>query len=173
MYPNTGFNAGHGANSTASLSGSQVSGTVPAGQTVYRKGTSGTVYDPNMALGYLVCKKTVAASSTERTVDLPFRPATTTFQFKFKLRAGDDAVTVSKFEMVSTAPIAGGFKFDMASGADADKHNQASWGDVTTSSTSNTITVTFDNAPTLSSSSALDFTVFALPLPIFLNTHRS
>lgn len=168
MYPNTGFSSGHGANNSASLSNTTVSGNIPSTQSVYKK--SGTTYEADMAYGYLVSKKTVASSSTARTVDLPFRPATTTFQFKFKLGSGD-AVNVSSFVMTSTAALAGTFSFDMAGGADADDRSHASWGTVSTPSTSNTITVNFKNGtttetPAVPSSGYLDFTVFALPVDL-------
>ena len=170
MYPNKGFSSGHGPNNSADLkNGNEVEGNIPATQSVYKK--SGTTYEADMAYGYLVSKKTIDANSTATTVDLPFRPATTTFQFKFKLKADSgSSVNVSSFEMSSTGALAGDFGFTM-SGADADVRTSSTWGSVSTSSTSTKITVNFKNGtttetPAVTTDGFLDFTVFALPIPI-------
>ncbi len=169
MYPDATSDSGHGTNSSASLevspNGAFVSGLIPAAQTVYQKATGSKVYDADMVYGYLVSKKTIDAESTATSVELPFRPATTTFQFQFKTESGSAAVT--SFEMTSaTSNLAGNFSFNMLTGADADQRGSASWGEVTVTNASKTITVSFDQAATITADAALDFTVFALPIDI-------
>ncbi len=169
MYPDATSDSGHGTNTSASLevspNGAFVSGLIPAAQTVYQKATGSKVYDADMVYGYLVSKKTIDADSEETSVELPFRPATTTFQFQFKTESGSAAVT--SFEMTSaTSNLAGNFSFNMLTGADADQRGSASWGEVTVTNASKTITVSFDQAATITADAALDFTVFALPIDI-------
>ena len=155
MYPTTGFKN----NSSASLVNNHVRGTIPAAQTVTLKNG---VYEPAMQYGYMIAYKRIEASSTASVVKLPFRPAMTAIQFR--LSTQDAApLTVSSFEMssTSTAKIAGTFEFDITGGND----RGATWNTVSTSGTTNKITVTFaGGTPKIEKDKVLDFTVFALPV---------
>ncbi len=169
MYPDVSSNSGHGTNSNASLTvspnGALVRGVIPDEQTVYQKASGSKVYNADMVYGYLVSKKTIDAESTATSVELPFRPATTTFQFQFKTASGSAAV--SSFEMSSTtSDLTGKFTFDMKDGYDTDDRVNPSWGTVSLENTTKKITVTFDQSATITSDVALDFTVFALPVDI-------
>ena len=168
MYPGETFNG----NSSASLVGSVVSGTIPRNQTVTKKtGThpdSVTFLAPNMAYGYMVSKKTITANSTVTSVDLPFRPAMTAFQFRFRKLAGTGNVGIDSLKMTSTGALTGDFSFDMANGADADQRGSASWGDVTLTNTDTVIVAQFPTGTVLGADNAkvVDFTVFALPVDL-------
>lgn len=154
MYPSTGFNG----NSTASLVGKHVKGTIPTAQTVTLKNG---IYQPAMEYGYMVAYQKVAATSSTTTVTLPFRPAMTAFQFRLSTQA-DTPLTVRSFEMSSAAGnMAGPFEFDITGGND----RGATWASVSPAGNTNKITVTFaGTAPTIEKDKVLDFTVFALPV---------
>lgn len=153
MYPTKGFKN----NETASLSGNHVEGAIPNTQIVTLK--SGSLFQPAMEYGYMVAYKKVEASSTATTVELPFCPAMTAFQFRLSTQE-DNTLTVSSFEMSSNAKMAGKFAFDITGGND----RGATWGTVTTSNTSNSIKVTFSSTAQIKKNQVLDFTVFALPV---------
>ena len=166
MYPGATYKG----NSSAVLNGSQVSGIIPDAQTVTLKGTTAEdeTYEPNMAYGYMVCKKTIHSNEDATSVDLPFRPAMTAFNFRLKKGSGDDAV-ITNFKMISSdSYLAGKFSFDMQNKADTDDREASSWGNVSLAETpapSKVITVTFP-ANTKLTSKYLDFTVFALPVDL-------
>ena len=153
MYPTKGFKN----NETASLSGNHVEGAIPNTQIVTLK--SGSLFQPAMEYGYMVAYKKVEASSTATTVELPFCPAMTAFQFRLSTQ-DDKTLTVSSFEMSSNAKMAGKFAFDITGGND----RGATGGTVTTSNTSNSIKVTFSGTAQIKKNQVLDFTVFALPV---------
>lgn len=152
MYPTTGFKN----NTTASLNGNHVEGAIPDTQIVTLKNG---IFQPAMEYGYMVAYQKVTASSTTSTVTLPFCPAMTAFQFRLSTQE-DKTLTVSSFEMSSNAKMAGKFAFDITGG----NERGATWNTVTTSNTSNKITVTFASTAQIKKNQVLDFTVFALPV---------
>lgn len=153
------FYAMYPANSTngSITAAGHVTGTIPATQTVTE---SGSKFLPNMNFGYLVSRKTISSNSTESTVSLPFTPAYTAFEFRLS-KSGAAPVTVTKFELESTAALVGKFDFDIT----GENSRGATWGTVTPSSTGTKITVNLTK--TLSAATdVLDVTVFALPTSI-------
>lgn len=165
-----------GSSGTLSNNG-QVSGSIPAVQDINASKTitdqdNITKYQPDTEhYGYLVAYKEIAASSTESTVVLPFRPAVTTFEFKFQRLAGDtypnniQSFTISTEAVGSNpaTPLSGSFQFDITGG----DSKGATWGNVTTSSTGNSITVGFGTGGVaIPSTGYLDFSILALPTDI-------
>lgn len=164
MYPSTGFQG----NTTASLVNNRASGNIPAVQNI--TGTTKTLegiakYMPDMKYAYMVCYQEVASNSNSSTVELPFRPAMTAFEFRFKL--GDQfttsSVKVKSFKLTSASTdLTGNFAFDIT-GKDAT--DRATIGTVTKSNTGREINVSFGtNGVNLTKTDILDFTVFALPV---------
>ena len=140
-----------------------------------------TKYQPDTRnYGYLVAYKEIGEESAESTVQLPFRPAMTTFEFRFRTDAGNDMPkSIASFVLSTEAvgsnpvtPLAGTFKFKIAGGDE----RGASWvktvgNDPATStklsSTSNSITVTFPTGGVpIPKTGYLDFSILALPIDI-------
>ena len=130
-----------------------VTGTIPAAQNVTSKTLtvtnetigSGTYsynkYQPDTEhYGYLVSYESVDANSTSSAVELHFKPAFTTFEFKFVRNAGDPNPTIMSAELeteqitVGTetvhTPLTGNFGFQIlgktSDGRGADWH-KADW----------------------------------------------
>ena len=102
------FYAVYPSSATLNAAG-HVSGSIPATQTVTYNSTKGK-YLPDMSHAYLVSRKTITSSSTESTVNLPFTPAYTAFEFNLT-KPGTAAVTVTKLELVSTGSEGTTFSF--------------------------------------------------------------
>ena len=160
MYPSTGF----GGNSSASLSNNRASGNIPAAQNI--TGTQKTLegiakYMPDMKYAYMVCYQEVAENSSTSSVELPFSPAVTAFEFRFKL-ADHGPVTVKSFKLSSASTdLTGNFAFDITG---KDGNNRTTIGTVTKTSAGREITVSFGSGVQMNTTDILDFTVFALPV---------
>ncbi len=156
VYPTQGFNY----NQHSRFDGVQVKGFIPA-QPVLQE--TGGRYLPDMSFATLVGYKSISASSTEQTVSIPFKPAFTAFEFRFRKQAGAAATRVMSFTLSSsTDDLAGPFSFSITGGDD----QGAVWGTVGNSGTgsrSRTITVSFEEGADLSETEDLDFTILALP----------
>ena len=143
-----------------------VTGTIPATQ---NPGAAQTVngvskYQPLTAThGFMVGYKYIENSSTVTTVELPFKPAVTTFEFKLKRKAGDADVKVTKATLFSDATagasMTGNFAFTISGGND----RGATWGDVTVTGGGRSIALTFPSAVSVPTDSYLDFSFLALP----------
>lgn len=172
LYP-----AGATGSSGTLTNAGQVSGSIPAVQDINASKTitdqdNITKYQPDTEhYGYLVAFKEIAASSTESTVVLPFRPAVTTFEFKFQRLSADtypnniQSFTLSTQAVGSnpTTPLSGDFQFQITGG----DSKGATWNNVTTSSTGNSITVGFGaGGVAIPSTGYLDFSILALPTDI-------
>lgn len=172
LYP-----AGATGSSGTLTNAGQVSGSIPAVQDINASKTitdqdNITKYQPDTEhYGYLVAFKEIAASSTESTVVLPFRPAVTTFEFKFQRLSGDTYPNnIQSFTLSTQAvgsnpatPLSGGFQFNITGG----DSKGATWSNVTTSSTGNYITVGFGaGGVAIPSTGYLDFSILALPTDI-------
>ena len=154
------------------ISSQTVSGTIPAAQGLTYNATQGKYLPSDMSIAYMAGYKKVSSSSTENRVTIPFNPAMTAFEFILKMAAGESAVTVTKFEMTSTTdkPLTGAFSFQVTGGTDekgSDWWNKTvGTGGTTLTGTGNHIEVTFPTGATMSSTKALDFTFFALPVAL-------
>ena len=174
MYPKNGF--GSPANNTISFNGATgaVSAEIPATQTLRSVSDK---YLPQMQYAYMLARKTIAGSSTDHTVHLPFRPAYTAFEFRLQrpatLSNGSTAsYKVKSFTITSTSYLAGNFSL-VIDGEDPDRG--ATWSAAPTVATSNpapshSVTVTFNgntgvDLPT-AANTYLDFTLLALPINI-------
>ena len=162
MYPRNGFQG----NNSAVLNENHVQGMIPAAQNI--TGTQKTQegiakYMPDMKYAYMVCYQELAEKSSDNTVTLPFRPAMTAFEFRFKLATGNSPVTVKSFKMTSASTdLTGNFAFDITG---KDNTERATIGTVTKTNTGREITVSFGaSGVQLNSTDILDFTVFALPV---------
>lgn len=166
MYPTAN---GNHANSAASLSGTTVSGTIPASQSL---GTSNNTqnhpkYLPDMKYAYMVGYANNTCIDGSR-VTIPFTPAVTAFNFIFKAAS---AVTVTGFEMTTTesgnvgTDLTGNFSFNISGPKMRNSRVVgAEWDTVTKTSTGKTITVNFGSDISLTANQYLDFTVFTLPI---------
>ena len=172
LYP-----AGAAGSSGTLTNAGQVSGSIPAVQDINASKTitdqdNITKYQPDTEhYGYLVAFKEIAASSTESTVVLPFRPAVTTFEFKFQRLSGDTYPNnIQSFTLSTQAvgsnpatPLSGDFQFQITGG----DSKGATWSNVSTSSTGNSITVGFGaGGVAIPSTGFLDFSILALPTDI-------
>ena len=165
MYPAKGFGGNNGMDLTNT---NHVNGTIPATQDIdvnHKITVDGQLkYQPDMKYAYLVSYKKIDASSTATRAELPFRPAVTTFEYKFKLNDNDAATerTVTKFTMTSaTTNLAGTFEFDITGG----NEYGATWGTVTQGANNGkTITVNFPEGTKITKTAYLDFSVLALPI---------
>ena len=166
---------------SATFDGTSMSGSIPATQPVTAvaasaQGDNVARYLPaSMSYAYMISKKTVAANSTTSRVDLPFTPAMTAFQFKFKVASGMQTVTVTKFEMsvpneTGVNPLTGDFGITIsgenAFGAVWNKSTIGSNPTTFGSTTGRKITVNFPGGVQMNTSNYLDFTVMALPVDI-------
>ena len=163
MYPAKGFGGNNGMDLTNT---NHVKGTIPATQDIdvnHKITVDGQLkYQPDMKYAYLVSYKEIAESSTATRAELPFRPAVTTFEYKFKLNANDAATerTITKFTMTATTDLTGVFEFDITGGDE----RGATWGTVSKSGTGKTITVNFPEGTKMTKTAYLDFSVLALPI---------
>ena len=164
MYPAKGF----GGNNDMDLTNTNhVTGFIPATQDIDATNTN-TVdgqlkYQPDMKYAYMVSYKEIAASSTATRAELPFSPAVTTFEFKFKLNQDDAKATrtVTKFTMEASTNLTGNFALDIT-GWD---NNKATWNNLTQTNNGKKITVNFPNGGyTMTKTAYLDFSVLALPV---------
>ena len=160
-----------GTNSAGSLSNAgKVEGSIPASQPT----ASSTVavngvqkFQPNTAqYGYLVAYKEIDSSSGLTSVELPFVPAVTTFEFKLKRKMTDTDLKLTKAVLSSQsgttgADMTGKFSFTITGGND----RGATWGTVECSGVGRSIEVTFPTGgvsiPTVG---YLDFSILALPI---------
>lgn len=184
------FYAMYPANSYGSLSNNNhVEGLIPDSQPVSasKKLTPSTGVDAGIVkyqpdteqYGYMVAYKSVASGSTENRVRLPFRPAVTTFEFRFQRQSGDLDRKVASF-VISTesgangSDLAGNFALDIT----GEYQNPSGivrgglWNSVTTptgGSRQRSITVDFLSATnnvgaSIPTTGYLDFSVLALPI---------
>ena len=136
-----------------------------------------TKFQPNTDdYGYMVAYKQISADDTDTTVELPFRPAVTTFEFKLQHATGDADMKVTKFTLTTeevngkTTPLTGKFSFPI-NGGDRRGANIVI-GDVslTSGSTGNKIVVNMPTGgvtlPAQGASGYLDFSVIALPIDL-------
>ena len=134
-----------------------------------------TKYQPDTdTYGYMAAYLSLA-SSQNTPVELPFRPAVTTFEFKLQRIQGDTELKIRSVTLSTEAvgsnpatPLAGTFDFDITGSYN---NSGAAWGTVTTGSTSNSITVTFPVADfpdgaSLPTNGYLDFSILALPIDL-------
>lgn len=162
---------------SASFDGTNVGGSIPAAQAVTlnnaQSNSTQRRYLPDMSHAYMVSQLTVPANSTTSRVDLPFTPAMTAFQFRFKVPSTYENTLISSIVLSTeavnghTTPLAGNFSFAITGevanvGADWTKTEAAS----NLTSTSNSITLTFGGNVDLKKTDYLDFTILALPIPI-------
>ena len=168
LYPN---------NSNGSLVGNVVSGTIPAAQSVNPSKTitvnGQTKYQPDTEhYGFMFGYKSTAPAET---VELPFKPAFTTFEFKLKRKEGDADKKIKEIQ-ITTADETGGtnltgkFTFTIPNnGGDPTLPAQSA---ITIASSSpapgKTITLDFSTfsggGVSIPADSYLDFSVLALPI---------
>ena len=189
LYP-----SGNGAAGSLSNTG-YVTGTIPPVQNVTSKtisktetinGTSYTYdkYQPDTEhYGYLASYELIDASSTASSVELHFKPAFTTFEFKFIRNAGDPNPTIMSAELETEeitvggetvhTPLTGNFGFQIL-GKTTDGRG-ARWNKALTGSDCTTlsgtlgykITVGFgDSGVTIPDNGVLDFSFLALPIDL-------
>ncbi len=148
------------------------SGTIPASQSVNTSNTitvgGVTKYQPNTKdYGYMF--GFLSLSEPAVSVELPFKPAFTTLEFKLK-RKDTEADKKIKTIQVSTAdavtdgtPLTGAFEFTIPDALTLPASNQ-----ITTSSTGQTITLDFSGftggGVSVPTDNYLDFSVLALPV---------
>lgn len=135
-------------------------------------GPSWTRMLPNMDYAYMVAYAgTDNGMISGNSVTLPFRPAVTTFEFRLRRHEGEDGANIRYFKMISASKaLTGQYSFDITSGDDP----RALWaGDAAVTVPAKTdansvITVDFGTTgvaiPESTSTSYLDFTIFALPV---------
>ena len=161
-----------GTNSAGSLSNAgKVEGSIPASQPT----ASSTVavyggvqkFQPNTAqYGYLVAYKEIDSSSGLTSVELPFVPAVTTFEFKLKRKDTDTDLKLTKAVLSSQsgttgADMTGKFSFTITGGND----RGATWGTVECSSVGRSIEVSFPTGGvSIPTDGYLDFSILALPI---------
>lgn len=162
MYPKQGWDG----NNDIFFNGTEVRGFIPANQTLrsMNSGSYNGKYLPQMKYAYMVAYKSIPGTSTDHTVDLPFKPAYTAFEFRFRKPANSaPSYKVKSFSMSSsTDDLAGGFSFNITGG----DNKGATWGTVGNAANltrSQSITVSFGAGFTLSDAADLDFTLLALP----------
>lgn len=168
-----------------------VTGSIPATQDVTSKMLTNITdpvsmitydkYQPDTEnYGYLVAHETVTGSNSDPSVVLHFKPAVTTFEFKFKRNSGDpDGKVMSaeleaeKIEVESQTvhtPLTGGFSFKILShdGRGATWNKALTGQDPTTlTSPGYKITVGFGaNGVNIPDNSYLDFSILALPIDL-------
>lgn len=165
LYPNNSY----GSLSTAGV----VKGTIPADQSVTASDlkTVGGMqkYQPHTAsYGYMVGYKYIENSSTVSTVELPFKPAFTTFEFKLKGQAASSA-KVTKAVLSSQsgdtgADMTGSFQFTISGG----NARGATWGTVSnpgSTARGRSITINFPSGGVaMPTSGYLDFSFLTLPI---------
>ena len=148
-----------------------VTGKIPADQSVSAVSTVNGVpkYQPHTAeYGFMVGYKYIENSSTVTTVELPFKPAVTTFEFKLKLKEGMPAVKIKKAELFSQtgnvgADMTGNFALSFSDGND----RGATWGTPTvTGNAGRSIVIEFpgEGAAFPTDGNYLDFSFLALPI---------
>lgn len=156
VYPTRGFDG----NSHSVFDGVEVRGFIPSTQTLHQANGK---YLPEMKYATMVAYKSIPSSSTEQTVVLPFKPAFTAFEFRFRKQAGAVAAKVMSFTISSTTDdLAGPFSFNIT-GGDSKGAVWGTVGNLGTGSRSKSVTVSFGSGVTLSESADLDFTLLALP----------
>lgn len=174
LYPSTSKNSA--ATLTQSGGNVVVTGAIPAAQAMKKTATQGSnnqeKYLPNMDNAYMVAYTTIADESTASSVNLPFKPAFTAFEFKLCRTAGSADKKVTSFKMTSAtgeggSDLTGNFSFNIT-GGDA---TGASWGDVTVTNAGREIVYTFPEGgvsmpekSTTVTNAYLDFCVLALPV---------
>lgn len=175
MYPTRDINA------DASLTNSNhFQGTLkprqdplPEMKPVTVEGKTWQRYMPDMKYAYMVAYAGAkyGISESDKSVILPFRPAVTTFEFRLRGRAGEEAMKVTKAEIISNQALTGTFGFDITGGTE----RGATWAEpapLTPTSENRVITVNFPGEGAIlpvadeTSVSYLDFTVFALPVKL-------
>lgn len=150
----------------------RMSATIPASQIVtYSKKASNTIFfDPDMSDAFMVAGS--QSDPDQNGVNLDFYPAFTTFEFTV---GANDNTTITGFEMETSTyvtetaaimPLAG------VSTATFDAASNMSFAFTGTGTTSNTIGVVFHDDkdaaynPIISTTTSMNFKVFALPLDI-------
>lgn len=157
--------------STATFGNHSISGSISDNQTVsfIQKKNDVLLYDTDMSGALMVAG--LQTTPSDAGISLDFYPAFTTFDFTV---GANDNITITNFEMETEAyeeetstvvPICGAYSANFnASGSMS--HTFSS------SSTSQTITVSFDDGagndyhPIISTTTSMNFKVFALPLDI-------
>lgn len=125
--------------------------------------------------GYMVAYKQITSTDTDTSVELPFRPAVTTFEFKLQRLTGKADMKVTKFELITeavggtTTPLTGTFSLPIL-GGDSRGANVVI-GDVSLSGTTgNVIEVKMPEGgvtlPEQGTTGYLDFSVLALPVDL-------
>ena len=157
IYPSIGFEG----NSHSRFDGVEVRGFIPSTQTLRQVNGK---YLPEMKYATMVAYKSIPSSSSEQTVVLPFKPAYTAFEFRFRKQAGAQSYNkMTAFTISSTTDdLAGHFSFNIT-GGDSKGAVWGNVGNVISSSRSKSVTVSFGSGVTLSESADLDFTLLALP----------
>ena len=186
LYP-SGGRATTGTLSNTGL----VTGSIPSDQPVTSKVISATEngvtfnkYQPDTEhFGYLVACETVTSSSNPYSVDLHFKPAVTTFEFKLKHTSGEPDPRIMSIDLEtetvnsSRSPLTGTFEFQILGRDESDQNNLgANWNKSTTTGTNPTritnpgykITVDFgtNGFQFANNNGYLDFSILALPIEL-------
>ena len=165
------FWAGYPA-SKVTVGNHRMSATIPASQVVTysKKASNVTIFNPDMSDAFMVAGLQSAADADG--INLDFYPAFTTFEFTV---GANDNTTITSFEMETSTyetesaiyvPLAG------VSTATFDESSNMSFSFTGTGTTSNTIGVVFHDDkdapynPIISTTTSMNFKVFALPLDI-------
>ena len=121
-----------------------------------------------MNYGFMAGYAKVSSTGTDSRVTVPFTPAVTIFEFILKKGSGNPVLV--KSATLEAANLTGNFSFKLKGGTRAkgeDWWNHTTGTDPTTiTGAGNKITVTFLSPVEMSTTKALDFTVFALPVAI-------
>ena len=156
VYPTQGFDG----NNHSRFDGVEVRGFIPTDQTLH---LSNGKYLPDMKYATMVAYKSIASESNEQTVVLPFKPAYTAFEFRFRKQAGAAAIKMTSFTISSTTDdLAGHFSFNIT-GGDSKGAVWGNVGNVINGARSKYVTVSFGSGVALSETADLDFTILALP----------
>ena len=178
LYPCTGTTVS--STSGALTNAGVVSGTIPATQNINSNntlqvtegGVTYSKYRPDTDhYGYMAAYATISSSDIGSTVNLPFRPAFTCFEFKLRRAAGHPDPAITSFELKtievngSTTPLTGEFSFQISGG---DQYG-ATWtapaaSSITSPGNSITVSGFGSGGVHVPTSGYLDFSVLALPI---------
>lgn len=167
IYPSAGY-GGTAANLTRNGQGEFIaSGSIPARQTVSQRTVNNvSKYLPDMKYGLMVAHKSISGSSTASSVTLPFRPAFTALEFKFKIAGNDESYKIRQLKIhAGSGYLSGAYSVRVSSSGD-----DTSWDNLSVPSGGSQITVDFDmdgdgypEDIALGSVNEVSFTVLAVP----------
>lgn len=176
MYPT------YSTDSYSSINHNTVKGRIPDSQPVDANNTlSVTETENNSTItydkyqpdtknhGYMVAYLNIPGSSVSTNVTLPFRPAVTTFEFKFRRKSGDANSKIASIVLSSDSStgsdLCGDFQFDITG---LNNNGTTQWGTVSTptgGSRGRSITVDLPSGGVAAPETGyLDFSILALPI---------